>query len=552
MSNTGRITPAQAAKRLIHIKLASQNFRDWIAMRHPDWKIPAFHEKMIEALDRLEKNTLYSDFDYEWDCKQCGKRYIRRPDRKLIRNIIFTLPPRHSKSTYATVEFPAYYMLKDPTRFTMTASYNATLAKGFGREVMAVLNDPLTKQVFPNFHLDTVAHASDDWRATAGGRYYSIGVQGTTSGRPATLLNIDDVFRTRKDAESPTQRNQIWDAYTSALSARLEPDQNGIPPAQIICLTRWHPDDIVGRIQQLDEYKQGEWLLINFPAEVEVRNSKGEVKLDKDKQPIMQPLWPERFPWEFLQKKRALNLRDYESLYLQNPFIQGGNIIKSLWWRYYDRKPDDIVAVAIAADTAFKKTETADFSVLIVGGLTAHGDICILDLLRGRWDFPELKQRTIALNQYWRGRGLRGLYIEDKASGQSLIQEMRRQSGVSVIPYAANTDKIARINTVTPLIEGGRVFLPKEADWLDGFFEEALAFPAAKHDDQMDALSILLDALSKMFAAPEDMDIFAPITSSLQQQINQDFDSPLFNTSINAQFEMNSAKTDIEWKGWGE
>jgi len=215
------------------------------------------------------------------------------------------------------------------------------------------------------------------------------------------------------------------------------------------------------------------------------------------------------------------------------------------------RKPDDIVAVAIAADTAFKKTETADFSVLIVGGLSAHGDIYILDLIKGRWDFPELKQRTMALNQYWRGRGLRGLYIEDKASGQSLIQEMRRQSGVSVIPFPANTDKVARINTVTPLIQGGRVFLPREAEWLDEFFEECLAFPASTHDDQIDALSILLSALSKMFVAPEDMDINAPLTSSLQAQINTEVSIPGFDKSLNQQF-MPSMTTNVEWKGWGE
>ncbi len=551
MDNNKPITRAQAAQQLVRIKKAGGHFRDWIKMRHPDWDIPYFHEKMIEALDRLEKNILYSDFDSEWEAKTYGRKWSPHPERKLIRNIIFTMPPRHSKSTYATVEFPAYYMLKDPTRFAMTCSYNATLAKGFGREVMSILNDPLTKQVFPDFQLDRVARASEDWRSTEGGRYYSIGQDGTTSGRPATLLNIDDPLKSRHEAESATMRNRVWDIYTSALSARLEPDQKGIQPAQIVCITRWHPDDIIGKIQQLDEYKNGDWLQINFPAEVERKDGMGRPVYDKQGNQLLEPLWPARFGWEFLQKKRALNPRDYEALYMQNPYIKGGNIIKSTWWRFYDRRPEDIIAVVIAADTAFKKTETSDFSVLIVGGLSAHGDIYILDLIRGRWDFPELKQRTIALNQYWRGKGLRGLYIEDKASGQSLIQEMRRQSGVSVIPHPAANDKVVRINAVTPLIEGGRVFLPQSAEWLDEFYEECLAFPSSSHDDQIDALSICLDALSRMFVSPEEMDINAPINTSLQNQINQHTNYPGIDHSINKQFTPNMGQ-DVNWGGWGE
>ena len=160
--------------------------------------------------------------------------------------------------------------------------------------------------------------------------------------------------------------------------------------------------------------------------------------------------------------------------------------------------------IIIAADTAFKKTEQADFSVLMVMGLDRNGDIHIIDVIRGKYDFPELKKLCVTVNAKWRGKGLRGFYVEDKASGQSLIQELRNQSGVSVIPFKVNADKVARLNTVTPLIEGGRVFLPKkDVGWLDEFMNEMQSFPNGAHDDQVDALSMGLDVCSRMSGATE-------------------------------------------------
>ena len=202
--------------------------------------------------------------------------------------------------------------------------------------------------------------------------------------------------------------------------------------------------------------------------------------------------------WTKLKKRERLDPREFASLYQQSPYIAGGNLIKSSWWRTYnpdEAKPQTLI---IAADTAFKKTEQADYSVLMTIGMDAQGDIYILDVARDKHDFPELKRACIGLNAKWRGKGLRGFYIEDKASGQSLIQELKNQSGMAVIPYKVSTDKVSRLNAVTPMIEGGRVHLPDNASWLDDFMEEAQSFPNGKHDDQIDALSIGLDAISRM------------------------------------------------------
>ena len=160
-------------------------------------------------------------------------------------------------------------------------------------------------------------------------------------------------------------------------------------------------------------------------------------------------------------------------------------------------KPEQFNTLIIAADTAFKAKNTSDYSVMITMGLDRSGDIYIVDIHRERYEFPDLKRKMIMLNNQWRGKGLRGIYIEDKASGQSLIQELKRESGVSVIPYRISTDKVTRLSAVLPLIEGGRVLIPEHAPWLDAFHDECQTFPSGTYDDQIDALSIGLDVLAE-------------------------------------------------------
>ncbi|MBW3783828.1 phage terminase large subunit [Aeromonas veronii] len=518
---------ADLAKYLLQIRDAGESFVSFVTLFHPDWVIPKFHYKLALLLDRLEKDALYSDFEAEfsrfWTCKQKGVpfHYERKADAKKINNAMVNMPPRHSKSSYCTELFPAYYMGRRPSRYCMTTAYNADLASGFGRNVQMIIEDPKFSQVFPDFILNAKATAVDNWRTTDGGAYYSIGVGGTTSGRPATLLIVDDPVKSRIEAESLTQRNRVWDFYTSALDTRLQPEVDGTHPKRLVILTRWHPDDLGGRIQSTDEWKEGEWLHINFKA-IEYQDSGIKVRRDAlptdhpkyqptDQlkngghnwvyKPVETALWPERFPLDWLKKKKRLNERDFEALYQQTPYIKGGNLIKESWWQFYTDLAD-MSAIIIGVDTAFKTNERADYSVMLVAGLSRAGDIYVLDVHRGKWDFPALKRKMLQLNAMYRGQGLRGFYVEDKASGQSLIQEMRRESGVSVIPYKLPSgDKVTRASLVTPMIEGGRVFLPRSAPWLDEFTLECSQFPNSVNDDQVDALTISLDTLSR-YATP--------------------------------------------------
>ena len=549
----------EAASLLLKAKRAEETFEHFIKYMQPDWDVPRFQLKLIECLHLLEQGELFPEF---WEAfkkrRYAAARKAKRPqrgDRAPVRNVLITMPPRHAKSTFGSIYFPAYFMGRDPRRIVMSCSYNAELATDFGRKVRDVVRSNEFHQVFPNCRLSDETRAADNWATESGGRYYGVGIGGTTSGRAANLLNIDDPIKAREDADSPTQRNKTWDYYASALSTRLEPSHDGTPPIRVITLTRWHPDDLAGRVQQLKEWADGEWLHINFPAVrevdtgVQIRNPELEGKnlslYTTNKRWVYEkkevPLWPERFPLEELNRKRELNEREFASLYQQSPYIKGGNLIKSTWWKH-DDPPKEFESLIIGADTAFKKTETSDYSVAITAGLSYNGDIHIIDVMRGKYEFPELKRALIALNARWRGNGLRGVHVEDKASGQSLIQELRNESGIAVIPRKVVNDKVARVNAVTDLIEGGRVFLPKEAPWLDDFLQECVEFPDGAHDDQVDALSIVLDVLSRVPSTGNTFNV--PL--SLSNSLNKEFHN--YGTSLT---DMASAHKRA-WKGWGQ
>lgn len=532
------LTPAQAAKRLLTIAKAKDSFRGFVEALYPQFELADFQIELIETLDALEKGTLG------------------------VNRLLITMPPRHGKSWLASTLFPVYYLARKPNRNVLATSYNQDLAKTFGRQTRDHAREPFVTQAFPDFSMSEESKAVDDWRTTFGGSYYATGMGGSTTGRAATLLLVDDPIKAREEADSATQRNKTWSYYVSALTTRKQPEPDGTKPIEIVILTRWHPDDLAGRIIETEDWKEGSWKHINFPAirkvDGQIRKSVAELPEDDPRhipqgalskvapskrhyfEEVETALWPDRFPLEELKKRERLDPREFASLYQQTPYIAGGNLIKAGWWQ--KAESPDCPTVIIAADTAFKKTETADYSVLMVLGMDNNSDIHILEIIRDRYDFPELKRAAITLNAKWRGKGLRGMYIEDKASGQSLIQELRNQSGIAVLPVKVGSDKVSRLNAVLPLIEGGRVFLPDEAQWLDSFMDEAQSFPNGKHDDMIDALSMGLEAMSKMGGQASEM-MTGPINvgSSLASQFKGGsgnwWDKELKNS---------------EFKGWGE
>lgn len=523
------VNPQEAAALLLALDDASSSFLGFVRFMRPEWKvIPDFHLDLIDKLDRLERGTL------------------THPDGRPCYSMLINMPPRHSKSSIATELFPAYYILRDARRAVMSCAYNAELASDFGEKVRNYVTDPRALKAFPGFALSNLSKAKDFWRTQDGGQYAGVGIGGTTTGRPANLLITDDPIKARDEAESATIRNKVWNYYVSALTTRKQPDVLDRPAIEIMILTRWHPDDPAGRIMETDEWKEGRWMHVCYAARTEVIDPtaptvpRNELPVTdprynpNDTTPVpktrtFKPLWPSRFDLDFLSRREKLNPREFASLYQQQPYVEGGNIVKGYWWRYYTTPQDTYPHVIIAADTAYKKTTTSDYSVVAVMAMDLAGDIYLLDILRGRWDFPELKRLLTHQNAKWRGRGLRAIYVEDRASGQSLIQELKNQSGMSVIAFKTISDKVSRLHSVTPLIEGGRVYIPQTASWLDDFVQELTAFPSVQNDDQVDALSLGLDILSKIPINGLDSFDIAPITNSLNHTLAS-------KNSLSAQF----------------
>ena len=185
-----KLSQAQAAKYLLKLRDASDSFEGFVRLCYPDWVIADFQLELIDALDKLEKGTLGTD------------------------NLLVTMPPRHAKSTFSTVLFPSYFMARNSHRYIMSCSYNSQLATDFGRQVRGVVEQQIMNQAFPDFSLSKESRAADVWRTDQGGAYFAVGVGGTTSGRPANLLIVDDPIKSREDAESMTQRNKTWNYYT--------------------------------------------------------------------------------------------------------------------------------------------------------------------------------------------------------------------------------------------------------------------------------------------------------------------------------------------------
>lgn len=488
---------------------------------YPDFVRADFQEELVKTLDLLEKDELINSHGVP------------------IRKLLITMPPRHAKSFYGTINFPAYCMMRDPTREIMVAGYNSELAATFGRQTREIVTNPANLKSFPKFKLSQESRAVDFWKTVEGGAYYAVGMGGTTTGRGANILIVDDPYKTREEADSTVKRNKIWDFYTASLLTRMQPHRNGKPPILIVTHTRWNPDDIGARIMESDEFKRGEWFHLNYPA---IRTIESGVEIKRSDLPKDDPryipariivngkyvnitssymnksdkyvscerevaLWPERFPLKELKKIRErIGDREFEALYQQNPYVLGGNIIKTTWFKRYTPEtcPTEFHAIVIGLDTAFKTKSWNDFSVITVAGITELGDIYILKVYREKLEYPDLKRKLVNINSVWRGRGLRGWYVEDAASGQSLIQDMRHGSSLTILPWKPGTnDKTNRCTSITPIIEGGRVFIPEEADWLDDWEVELSQFPSGKHDDQVDSLVIVIDVASKMVVTGE-------------------------------------------------
>ena len=393
-----------------------------------------------------------------------------------LKRLIVCLPPRHSKSEFASTYLPAWMMGLNGSLKIIQCTHTAELAVRFGRKVRNLIDSQEFQQIFPDLKLQSDNKSAGRWTTNQDGESFYAGVGGAITGRGADLLIIDDPH-SEQDALSPKSMDSAYEWYTSGPRQRLQPGGS-----IVVVMTRWSTKDLVGRLlkKQGNEYADN-WEIVEFPA----------IMPESDK-----PLWSEFWDKEeLLGVKASLPVAKWNAQWMQNPTAEEGSIVKREWWKnWIGEKVPEYNYVIQSYDTAFSKKETADYSAITTWAIFEHDDdglpnIILLDAKRVRADFPELKKLAWDEYKYWDPDCV---LIEAKASGTPLTQELRRM-GIPVTSYAPSRgqDKVARMNSVAPIFESGMVWLPDET-FADEVREECASFPYGDHDDYVDSMTMAL------------------------------------------------------------
>jgi len=424
----------------------------------------------LEFYDWLKEST--PTFNWDWIHLQYIQKYINKILDKKINRLMIFCPPRHGKSEMTTIRFPIYWLCRNPTHRIIVGAYNQTLADKFSRSSRRIGREYLK--------LNQERTAVQDWETIQGGGYRAVGVGGGITGQGGHLIVIDDPVKSREEANSPTYRDKVWDWFRDDLYTRLEPDG-----AMILIMTRWHESDLAGRILESDF--ADDWNIINLPALAEDNDVLGRSVGDA--------LCPDRFPRKTLLKIKNVIGYNFEALYQQRPSIQEGQIIPVKDLVDYEELPK-FDFILQSWDTAFKTKQENDFSVGTTWGVTSTG-YYLIDRYKNKVMFPDLKQEVKRLAYQYNPNII---LIEDRASGQSLIQELRCDSKLPISAVKVDTDKGSRANACTPTIASGSVFIPKRASWRNDLIHNLAVFPNGMYDDDVDSVTMALNYLTKRFS----------------------------------------------------
>lgn len=409
----------------------------------------------------------------------------RAASRRYGRFMLF-LPPGSAKSSYASVVAPTYFMGKRPGTKIILASYGSDLARKHGRKARQIVRSPAFASMF-GCTISKDSSAADEWALTNGSEYMAAGLLAGITGNRAHGALIDDPIKGREQAESPTIREKTWQAYVDDLQTRM------IPGGWIgLVQTRWHEDDLAGRL--LPKGYNGEsgmirctdgrdWEIINLPAQCERAD-------DPLGRAVGEYLWPEWFDESHWMPFKAQS-RTWAALFQQRPRPDEGGVFKEAWARdRYGQIPIVASTVVHSWDTAQKEGELNDHSVCTTWhyGRGAPG-YYLRDVYRKKLDYPALKRQVINMAERDRPSAI---LIEDKSSGQSLIQDLRDSTSLPVIAIEPHGNKIFRASEVSAMVEAGLLHLPDRAPWLADFEGEFFAFPLSSTFDQVDSVSQFL------------------------------------------------------------
>jgi len=432
---------------------AQTKFMPFVKKVWPSFINGRHHEEMASAFEQVANGT----------CKR----------------LIINMPPRHTKSEFASYLLPAWFLGKFPQKKVIQTSHTAELAVGFGRKVRNLVDSEVYKSIFPGVGLQSDSKAAGRWATNQGGDYFAIGVGGAVTGKGADILIIDDPHSEQEATLAETDPfiyDKTYEWYTSGPRQRLQPGGS-----IIMVMTRWSKKDLTGQVIKADAQRGGEgWRVIEFPA-----------LFDEDR-----PLWPEFWSKEeLLALKNELPSGKWMAQYMQNPTSEVSAIIKREWWKVWDKDNPPMCDFLIQSwDTAFLKSERADYSACTTWGVfyqpndvgVQQANIILLNAFKQRMEFPELKQRAYEEWKEWKPDSL---IVEAKAAGSPLIFELRAM-GIPVQEYTPSkgNDKIARLNAVSDIFASGRVWVPN-THWAEELVEEVASFPSGEHDDLVDSTS---------------------------------------------------------------
>lgn len=448
-----QLSRQDAAATLLKRRTARKNLIGFTEYTHHGYRTAEHHQRIADHLEAVERGDI---------------------DRLMI-----NMPPRHGKSELSSKRFPAWFLGRNPNKSVIAASYNSDLATDFGRHVRNIVASKEYAALFET-GLSQDSKAANRWNTNAGGGYIAAGVGTAITGRGADILLIDDPLKDRAEADSELRRNLVWDWYTSTAYTRLAKGGR-----VIVIQTRWHEDDLTGRL--LEEQARGgdEWTILELPA----INERGEA------------LWPEEYPLDALERVRSvLQPRDWSALYQQKPAPDEGSYFKREWFKWYDTPPP-LSRMRIYGASDYAVTDAGgDYTVHIVAGVDTEDNIYILDLWRGQTTSDKWIDALLSLIRQYKPMN----WLEEsgqiiKSIGPFLEKRMReekvycrREQVVSV------ADKPSRSRSIQARSSMGRVYLPHKSAWSAEFLSELLVFPAGKHDDQVDAFGLIGRMLDQM------------------------------------------------------
>jgi predicted phage terminase large subunit-like protein len=430
-------------------------------------------------------------YDINWHHELLADRLERIASGEIER-LIIAMPPRHGKSELASRRFPAWLLGRNPHEQLIVCSYSASLASSLNRDVQKIMSESVYHDTFPATRLsrsnvvtraDLPALRNSTIFEVVGARGYflSAGVGGPITGRGMTLGIIDDPIKNREEANSPTIREKIWNWYTSTFLTREEARAR-----IVIIMTRWHEDDLVGRVLRQAKETGEHWHVLSLPAVLDCPPCEGDTRKLGD------PLWPKKYDAVKLDRRRkAIGEFEWLSLYQQRPTPIGGGIFQRVWWRHCEERerPTRFDHVWQSWDLGFKKEGRSRVAGLVFAARGAK--LYILDAFVDHLSYVETRDAIRRTTE--RHPQAYAKVVEDRANGPAIMSDLAGELGgfISWPPKGvAMDDKVARASAASPVVRAGDVTLPpRSVPWVDGFIEELASFPAGLYDDQVDAFS---------------------------------------------------------------